>query len=139
ARDFNAMRAAIRRETGSTQAIRAVIYPGYASLDLPAEPTGKRAFNYYYDGELGEPRKGQSTDERFDLARIDPAVMTKLVRQAKKTLVEDPTSWYVIISKPGPPFDNGAWFSAYASNDFSESGYLQATLDGTVVNRYVSE
>ncbi|MDP3891858.1 DUF1707 domain-containing protein, partial [Nocardioides sp.] len=42
ARDFNAMRAAIRRETGSTQAFRAVIYPGYASLDLPAEPTGKR-------------------------------------------------------------------------------------------------
>lgn len=139
ARDFNAMRAAIRRETGSTQAFRAVVYPGYASLELPAEPTGQRALSYFYDGDLGEPSKGRSTSERFDLASIDPEVMTRLARKAKKTLVEDPTAWYVIIEKPGPPFDNGGWFTAYASNEFGESGYLEATLDGTIVNRYVTE
>jgi hypothetical protein len=71
-------------------------------------------------------------------ARIDPQVMLRLVQKAKR-LVEDPTSWDVIIRKPRPPFDNGAWFSGYASNEFSESGYLQATLDGTIVNSYVSE
>jgi len=139
ARDFNAMRAVIRRQTGSTQAFRAVIYPGYASLELPAESTGQRAHSYFYDGDLGEPSKGRSTNERFDLASIDPEIMARLVRKAKKTLVEDPTAWYVIIEKPGPPFDNGGWFTAYASNEYGESGYLEATLDGTIVNRYVTE
>ncbi|MDO9497426.1 MAG: DUF1707 domain-containing protein [Nocardioides sp.] len=139
ARDFNAMRAAIRRETGSTQSFRAVVYPGYASLELPAESAGQRALSYFYDGDLGEPSKGRSTNERFDLASINPEVMARLARKAKNTLVEDPTAWYVIIEKPGPPFDNGGWFTAYASNEFGESGYLEATLDGTIVNRSVTE
>lgn len=139
ARGFNAMRAAIRRETGSTQAFRAVIYPRHASLDLPAERSGQRAHSYFYDGELGQPSKGRSTNKRFDLATIDPAVMTRLMRKAKSTLVENPTAWYVVIERPGPPFDNGGWFTAYATNDFNETGYLEASLDGIIVNRYVSE
>ncbi|MEJ7832022.1 MAG: hypothetical protein WKF79_03845 [Nocardioides sp.] len=32
----------------------------------------------------------------------------------------------------------GAWLYAYAQNEFSETGYLAATLDGTVVSRYRS-
>lgn len=135
---FDDLRSALRQGTGSTEVFEATIYPEYASLGVPAEPTGQRALSYFYNGELAEPSKGRSSYERFDLARIDPQVMLRLVQKAKR-LVEDPTSWYVIIRKPGPPFDNGAWFSAYASNEFSESGYLQATLDGTIVNRYVSE
>jgi hypothetical protein len=135
---FNELLDALRQETGSTEVFEANLYPEYASLGVPAEPTGQRALSYFYNGELAEPSKGRSSYERFDLARIDPQVMLRLVQKAKR-LVEDPTSWYVIIRKPGPPFDNGAWFSAYASNEFSESGYLQATLDGTIVNRYVSE
>lgn len=139
AQDFDAMLDALREETGSTMVFTAVIYPEYASLDVPVEPTGKRAYSYFYNGELGEPTKGSSTYERFDLADIDPAVMIKLVNKAKNTLIDDPTSWYVIIQKPGPPFNSGGWFSAYASNDFHESGYLLADLDGKIINRYVSE
>lgn len=135
---FDDLRTAIRQETGSTEVFEATIYPEYASLGVPAEPTGQRALSYFYNGELADPGKGRSSYERFDLTQIDPQVMIRLVQKAKR-LVEDPTSWYVIIRKPGPPFDNGGWFSAYASNEFSESGYLQATLDGTIVHRYVSE
>lgn len=137
--DFNAMLDALREETGSTEVFNAVIYPEYASLDVPAEATGKRAYSYFYNGELGDPTKSSSTYQRFDLAQIDPAVMIRLVNKAKNTLVEDPTSWYVIIQKPGPPFDTGGWFSAYASNDFRESGYLLADLDGKILRTYVSE
>ena len=137
--DFDAMRDAIRAETGSTEVFSAVIYPEYASLEVPAEATGKRAYSYFYNGELNDPSKGRATFERFDLAQIDPAVMIKLVNKAKNTLVEDPTTWYVIIRKPAPPFDTGGWFSVYATNEFSESGYLEARLDGTIINKYVSE
>lgn len=132
------LRTTLREETGSSQVFRATLYPAYASVEVPAEPTGKRALTFFYDGELGEPSKGTSDLERWDLARIDAQVMIDLVRKAKG-LVDDPTTWYVTIRKPGPPFDNGGWLTAHASNEFGESGYLEAALDGTVVNRYVSE
>lgn len=137
AQDFETMLDAVRDTTGSTQAFEASIYPGYAVLAVPAEPTGQRGLSLYYNGELVDQGKGRSTYERFDLARVDPAVLMQLVREVRG-LVEDPTSWYVIIRKPGPPFDNGAWLNAYASNEFHETARLQATLDGTVVERSVS-
>ena len=65
-------------------------------------------------------------------------MLRKLALRARNGLVEDPTSYYVIVRKPGPPFNDGVWISAYASNEFGESGYLEADKDGKVLNRYVS-
>lgn len=136
---FTKMRGALQRETGSTQVFSADIYPRYAALEVPAEPTGARALRYVYNGELGEPTKDRSDLERFDLARIDPQVVSGLVQRVRR-LVEDPVSWYVAIRRPGgTPLDDGAWLTAHVSNEFGESGYLAATLDGTVVRRSVSE
>nr|WP_227463361.1 DUF1707 domain-containing protein [Nocardioides lijunqiniae] len=138
--DFDALRDAIEAETGATTVFRAVLYPTYASVAVPAQATGPRELSYYYDGDLDtDPSPGRSSFQRFDLARIDPSVIAPLVRRARNNLVEDPTSVYVILQKPDEFGAADAWISVYASNDFQESGYLEADLTGKVVNRYVSE
>ena len=129
--------AALDSELGSTEVFSAVVYPEYAVMDVPAESDGKRQISYYYNGELSESTKGTSSYERFDLASIDPTVLLRITNRARM-LVEDPTSYYAIIRKPGPPFDDGGWITAYASNEFGESGYLMTDKEGKVIRRYVS-
>lgn len=129
--------AAVRRETGSTQAFDVLLYPEYAVLTVPVDGTGDRALSYLWDGDLRPAIKRTSDDTRFDLEAIDPDGVRTLVRRARRQLVEDPTTSYVRIRSPRDS-DEGAWLKAYASNEFSESGYLAATLDGTIVNRYQS-
>lgn len=128
---------AVRTETGSTDVFDLVLYPEYAVITVPAGDSGGRALSYFWDGDLQQTSKSTSSDTRFDLEVIDPEVVIRLVKKARRQLVDDPTSSYVIIRSPRDAPD-GAWLSAYASNEFSENGYLAATLDGTIVFRYSS-
>ena len=132
---FRGLLDAIDAETGSTTAYEAVLYPDYAVTTVPAQASGTRAISYYYDGELAESTRGTAPYARFDLARIDPAVLARLIRKARG-LVDDPTSSYVIVRKPQDT--SSSWLAAYASNEFGESAYLRADKDGTVVDRSVS-
>ena len=137
--EFERMREAIQAEAGSTTAFEVMLYPSYARVVVPAAPTGKRALAYTYDGELdGAPTKERSLRERFDLTTVDATVIPRLVRQARRTLVEDPTNVFVMIERPDDVARDG-WLTVYVSNDDDESGYLAADLDGTVVDRYVTE
>ena len=126
--------AALEKETGSTEAFRVVLYPEYAVVTAPADANSKRSINYYWNGNLSESNKGTETNgTRFDLADVDAAVLTKLLGQARK-IVEGATTQYVVVS---PPFIDGQedWITAYATNDFNESGYISATLEGKVVRK----
>ena len=114
-----------------------MLYPAYGVVTVPAETRGKRAHSYYYDGDLRRTSQGTTDDPRFDLAQLDPAVMVRLVEPAPAPeLVEDPTTVYVIMRRPQDPA--GGWYSVYATNDYTESGYLLADRAGKVVGRYVS-
>ena len=55
-----------------------------------------------------------------------------LFRKAKTQLVEDPTTIYAIIDKPGE-YDDGAWFTVYATNSFTETGYFTADKTGRII------
>ena len=127
---------AVRAETGSTAVFDAVLYPAYGVVTVPAETRGKRAHSYYYDGDLRRTSQGTTDDPRFDLAQLDPAVMVRLIGRAGTELVEDPTTVYVIVRRPQDPA--GGWYSVYATNAYTESGYLLADRTGKVVGRYVS-
>ncbi len=127
---------ALRAQTGSSTVFEAGIYPRYAVASVPAGPVGKRAISYYYDGDLRESARTTSTAARFDLAEIDAAVLGRLHRMVR-SLVEDPTTSYVLVHRPRE--GSTGWFSAHVSNAFGESGRLVAELDGTVVERRVSE
>jgi hypothetical protein len=126
--------ADIKTVTGSTKVFSAVLYPEYAVVSAPADGSRKRYITYYWNGNLSESSKGSGVYERlFDMRDIDAKVVTDLLAKARDLVEGSVESNYVVVSAPGP---DGAATSAYASNDFSETGYLTATFDGKVVNRY---
>ena len=51
-------------------------------------------------------------------------------------LIQEPTSSYVLVGTLGR--EAGTCFSAYATNDYGETAYVDATCEGKVVRRYVS-
>ncbi|WP_148615551.1 hypothetical protein [Nocardioides rubriscoriae] len=130
--------AAVGRRTGGTQVFEAVLYPAYAVVTVPVDATSARSSSLYWDGAFDDfGPSSTASSERVDLAEVDPAVLGRLVRRAEK-LVEDPTTTYVIVRGRSTVFDDdGARVLAYATNQFNETGYLAARLDGTVVRRVV--
>jgi len=127
---FGELLADIEAVNGSTEAFEAVLYPAYAVVYLPVDETSRRYSYWYWNGVLDDlDSKGTSTYERYDLADVDPAVVVRLVKRARG-LVDEPTSWYAIVRAPE---EGGAAIWAYASNEYSESEYVGATLDGKVV------
>jgi hypothetical protein len=129
---FDDLLSDLEKETGSTEIFDATLYPGYAIVQVPAEPTGLRLLRYYWDGDIEQQGKGKANyPERMDLADVDPGVVVELVDKIN-TKVEDSTSNHVIVHAPGE-HDKGAYLSAYAGNDFGEGGYVAATLEGKIV------
>jgi hypothetical protein len=130
ARGYTDLLDALRERTGSTESFSAVLYPTYAVVELPVDGTSQRSDRFYWDGRDLESQNslGTSTEERYDLEEIDPAVMVALLDKVRAR-VEAPTTWYAVISAPG---DDRAVLTVYATNAYSESAYLQATVDGTI-------
>lgn len=130
----------VEERTGGSEVFRVVIYPGYASLDVPVDRRSQRYETLYWDGDLtSNDSKGTSSYGRFDLADVDAEVMAAALEEAR-SLVEDPESWYASIGtgfvhegeRPTRPT-----ISAYASNEYSESVYVEVRFNGTEVRRYV--
>ncbi len=137
AKGYDKLVGEVEAKTGSTTVFGATIYPGYAVVEVPVDADSQRSFGYYYDGDWRDwTGKGKATEERFDLSRIDGSTVARLMKKVQ-TLVDDPTSTYVIVNSQGR--DEGVCLSAYASNDFTETAYLDARCNGTVVFEYVSE
>ncbi len=136
ARGYDRLVREVEAKTRSTTVFGATIYPGYAVVEVPVDADSQRSFGYYYDGDWQDwTGKGTATEERFDLSRIDGTTLASLVRKVSRK-VEDPTT-YVIVNSRGR--DEGVCFSAYATNEFTETAYIDARCNGEVVFTYVSE
>ena len=126
---FEALVDALEEEQGDAYVYDAVLYPRYAVLEVP---TGKnnRYQNFYWDGRELELQdfKAVASGDQVDLSLIEPQPVIDLLVQVRER-VEDPESWYVIISDPPAAEPQ---IAAYASNDFGENAYLVAGLDGTI-------
>lgn len=135
AEGFAALLEDLEEETGGTTVFRAVLYPGYAVLDVPFADD-ERSVSYYWDGGLDESSKGTSTEKPFDLTTIDADGLAGMC-DAVRDLVDDPKDCYLILEQPDEP--DGGWISAYTSNEFGQSTYIVFDLDGTEVSRYPAE
>jgi hypothetical protein len=124
----------LEEETGSSEVFDATLYPGYAYVQVPAESSGQRMIRYYWDGDLEEQGKGKSTyTDRMDLRDVKLDVLEEIRAKIRdKVEGSKADTNYVIVHAPGTS-DEGASLFAYASNEFSEGGYVAATLDGKVV------
>ncbi|KRA28167.1 MULTISPECIES: hypothetical protein [unclassified Nocardioides] len=123
-------------ETGSTDVFRAVVYPEYAVVDVPVAANDEREISYYWDGGLSESTKGTSDDEVFDLTVVDAAQFAGMCAEVS-ALIDEPGDCYLIIEKPDDTFPDraNAWISAYVSNEFSQSKYINYDLEGNEVDR----
>lgn len=122
--------AAVEEQTGATVAFMAVLYPTYASVELPVDGNSQRAKHWYWDGsELSDNDvKTTASGARYELGKVDPAVLVDLVEQVRGK-VESPESWYAIVRAPDA---DRAVIWAYATGEYGESAYLGARRDGTV-------
>ena len=128
---YTEMVDALRDETDATYSFTAVLYPRYASIQVPTG-TNDRYQNFYWNGEVLELQdiKGTTDAGQVDLSLVDPQQMVDMLNTVRDRM-DNPENWYVIISETFG--GGGAQISAYASNDFSESTVLTETLDGTVI------
>lgn len=124
------------KSAGTSEVFEAVVYPGYAALEVPVDATSDRYQSYYYDGGLsGTSIKSTTDSARIDLAKLDAAAFLDLIPKVK-AMVDDANSWYVIIEHSDR--SAGSWFSVYASNEYGETAYIQADREGKVLSRYTS-
>ncbi len=125
--------AAVREQTGSARVFEATLYPAYAVVDLPEDAKTQRERSFYWDGELDDTGTGKADGKRIDLAAIDPAALLRLSRKVR-ALVDEPSSYYVIIEGPSTVFpDDGTRIRAYANNEYSEGAYISADARGKVI------
>ena len=134
AKGFRDLLAAVKDETGTTNVFDATMYPTYAVLELPVDRETLRQQSFYWDGKKLKANDsfGKSSSPRVDLSSIDVDGMLRLVRMIRN-VVDEPNSWYVIVNAPDE--NDPAVMYAYASNKFTEGGYISATADGKVVRR----
>ena len=127
---YNDLVDAVRDETNATYAYEAVIYPRYAVVELPTG-TNNRYEDFYWDGESLqlEDIKGTSDDAQVDLALVDPQQLIDMLTTVRDR-TDNPESWYIVYDDS---FGQGPTITAYASNDFGESTYIQESLDGTLI------
>ncbi|QJY44561.1 DUF1707 SHOCT-like domain-containing protein [Pseudonocardia broussonetiae] len=129
---FAALVAAVGSRFGSAMVAEAVVYPEYAVITMPAPGAPGRAQSFLYRGGFDEPSNAgtrTASDPLVDLAAVRVDAILGLVAGAGESLaVADPTSRYLIIGQNG----GSPYVSVYASNEFNESGYVRAGLDGTV-------
>lgn len=124
----------VRARLGSTLVAEATVYPEYAVVTTAVPGSPGRAQTYNYRGGLDGPSSAGTRDAGHplvDLASFDPAVVLALLAGAPQSLnVTDPTSRYLIFDDEG----TGPEVAVYVSNGFSESGYLEARPDGSIVS-----
>lgn len=132
AEGYDVFTQALEEQTGSREAFSVVLYPGYAVVDVPVDASSQREFSWYFNGDWSEfAGAGTSTDERFSVDQVDGSVIADGVARARAG-VEDPTSWYAIVTAPDPD-TGGACVAAYASNEFQESSHVRLRCDGSLV------
>ena len=136
AHGFADLVAAVKAETGATMVFDATIYPGYAVLRLPVDRETKREASYYWDGKKLDANDtfGKSSTPRLDLTTVSVAGMLALSARIRE-VVEEPNSWYVILH--APEGGDGAAMYAYASNKYTEGGYLSADLTGKQIREVI--
>ncbi len=136
AEGYDALVAAVEAKTGSTTVFDVTVYPGYAVVTVPVDRDSQRSFGYYFDGTWQEwTGSGTSDEERFDLRDLDGATVASVVKKARRQ-VEAPDSYYYLVNPFGR--EESVCVSAYATNEFDETAYLDATCDGEVVRTYRS-
>ena len=130
--------ADVEERFGTTETLRAVIYPEYVVMWMPQSADPTRVDTHYYDGNFDEPSPAGTRDPEaeplFDLADVDVDALALLILQAPDAVgIDEPESTYAVIDRRFEAVS--PLMSVYVSDPYV-SGRLEANLDGSVTEVY---
>ncbi len=133
---FKEFVTATRSAFGTTTVESAAIYPDYASVNIVVPDNPRRTERWSFrEGYDGDPSKGTRRGEDIvvDMSAINIAALIDAIKRAPSELnVKDAKSIYVVLGDR----DDLPAMSVYVSNEYSETGYYDFTLEGKETFRY---
>ena len=129
---------AFKKETGSDQFGDFKVYPEHVSAYVMVKGSRTRYDMYTYRVDRGLEKgiiKGSLSGgaQMFSPDEFDWDTVPTLLAEARKKLnVDSPTSRYLLVSGPNEVRDTPAAMAMYLSNEYNESGYLEADIHGKV-------
>lgn len=130
--------AAIEKETGRSRFGDFTAYDDFVSVELMVKGSDSKYDTYTYRRGQGVEKgiiKGSLAggNQPFGLGGFDWDRLPALFAQARKKLnVDDPNTRYVVVRPPNDVFDTPLGMGVYLSNEYSQSGYLDASPQGKV-------
>jgi hypothetical protein len=133
---FVTFRNAVDAKFGSERFVSAVVYPGYAMLQLPIKGDPAHSESWYYNGTFRKtpvkiPLTSAATVANLRSVRVSKLV-SAIARAPKALNVHHPTSTYLIFE----PRNGIATMSVYVIDAANGTGYWTMRLDGTTTFRY---
>jgi hypothetical protein len=133
---FTKLRDDMRAKIGSSRYLSAVIYPDYATIEVPVEGDPDHSQRWYYNGDfpynpIESPRKAGSKDADLRSVKVE-ALVSAIKRAPEQLNVRDADRTYLI-------FDNRSGrnvMSVYVLSPSNDTGYWTMKLDGTTITKY---
>ncbi|MEV7069682.1 serine/threonine-protein kinase [Streptomyces sp. NPDC093990] len=129
---------ALEKETGRDRFGDFTVYDDFVSAEVMVDGSDSKYDSYTYRVGRGVEKgiiKGTLSggDRPFRLDDFDWGKVPALLAEAQKKLnVDDPETRYVLVRQPNDTFDTPLGMAVYLSNEYSQSGYLDATPKGKV-------
>jgi hypothetical protein len=142
AEGMKAMIAKVKPVIGGSKIVSMAVYPTYAVIEAPLKGNAKLYDRYdYRDGAVTRSGTGGKVDGSLtDLDKYNWDALPGLVQKANKDLgVPKPTSRYVIVDSDDTFSPKGPRLRVYVSDDYRQSGYLIANIQGKVLKTYPNE
>ncbi|WEH13630.1 serine/threonine protein kinase [Streptomyces sp. VNUA24] len=136
---------AFKEETGRDTFGDFSVYPDFVSAQLMVKGSDKKYDSYTYRPGQGVEKgiiKGvlSGGEQPVDLDDFDWDKVPALLKEAEKKLnVPDPENRYLLVKQPNDIFDTPAGMAVYFSDEYSQSGYLEADPKGKVTRVYPAD
>lgn len=136
---FTKLRDDMRAKIGNTRYLSAVIYPDYATIEVPVAGDPDHSQRWYYNGSfpynpIESPRRAGS--KGADLRSVKVDVLARAIRRAPEQLnVRDADRTYLI-------FDNRSGLnvmSIYVMSPSNKTGYWTMKLNGSTITKYKAQ
>jgi len=110
---------ALKAREGDLVVFSVRVHKEGVDVDVPVDVTTRHYQSLTWDGQWQDrDSTGTSETARFDLGRIDPALIAR-ASQTAAGLVEEPDTFQVTVTAPS--VDDAACVSSYASNRYDDS------------------
>ncbi|MFJ4940738.1 serine/threonine-protein kinase [Streptomyces pseudovenezuelae] len=128
----------LERETGRDRFGDFSVYDDFVSAEVMVDGSDSKYDTYTYRPGQGVEKgiiKGTLSggDQPFRLGAFDWDKVPTLLEEARKKLnVDHPETRYLLVRQPNDTFDTPLGMAVYLSNEYSQSGYLEASPKGKV-------